>query len=171
MVHEACPGLRPGLSRVIRPDALRALQNACGSIPTQKMEGDMDKSEVRSLCEAYRLKGAVTVPEHESKRIIQGYGVSVPRGVLVETVHEAVRFAESVGFPVVVKGVSSEILHKTELQAVALDLRSASVVETACREIQSSFSERKVKTEGLLVEKMVLNGTELIAGLQNDPHF
>ncbi len=131
----------------------------------------MDKSEVRSLCEAYRLKGAVTVPEHESKRIIQGYGVSVPRGVLVETVHEAVRFAESVGFPVVVKGVSSEILHKTELQAVALDLRSASVVETACREIQSSFSERKVKTEGLLVEKMVLNGTELIAGLQNDPHF
>jgi len=131
----------------------------------------MDKSEVRSLCEAYRLKGAVTVPEHESKRIIQGYGVSVPRGVLVETAHEAVRFAESVGFPVVVKGVSSEILHKTELQAVALDLRSASAVETACREIQSSFSERKVKTEGLLVEKMVLNGTELIAGLQNDPHF
>jgi len=131
----------------------------------------MKKNEMRSLCETFTSKGAATVPEHESKRIIQGYGVTVPEGALVKTTADAIQFAEKLGYPVVVKAVSSEILHKTELNGVVLNLRSAKELKSACEEMQGTFSEHKENIEGFLVEKMVQRGAEFIVGLQNDEHF
>ncbi|MFC1859908.1 acetate--CoA ligase family protein, partial [Thermodesulfobacteriota bacterium] len=78
----------------------------------------MDKAEMRSLCEAYITKGATAVPEHLSKQIIQSYGVNVPAGALVKSAEEAGQFAAKSGYPLVLKAVSSEMLHKTELEGV-----------------------------------------------------
>ncbi len=131
----------------------------------------MEKAEMRSLCKRYISKGATTVPEHESKRIIQGYSVTIPEGTLVKTTEEAIQFADKLGYPVVVKAVSSEILHKTELKGVVLNLRSSEELKNACEEMQNAFSERKEIIDGFLVEKMVKDGTEFIVGLQNDENF
>jgi len=131
----------------------------------------MEKTEVRSLCEKYKSKGATTVPEHVSKSIIQGYGIAVPEGNLVNSAEEAVRFAERVGYPVVLKAVSSEILHKTEQKGVVINLNSAEELRDACEEMIQSFSDREEPVEGFLVEKMVEGGAEYIVGLQDDEYF
>ena len=131
----------------------------------------MDKAEMRSLCEAYIAKGATAVPEHLSKQIIQSYGVNVPEGTLVKSVEEAEKFAAKTGYPFVLKAVSSEILHKTELEGVVLNLQTPEELKNACAKLQAAFSGKKDLLEGLLVEKMVQSDTEFIVGLQNDPYF
>jgi 3-hydroxypropionyl-CoA synthetase (ADP-forming) len=134
-------------------------------------ESNMEKGEMRSICEAYASKGATAVPEHESKRIIKGYGVHVPEGALVKDAEEAVAFADGAGYPVVLKAVSSEILHKTELKGVVVNLGDAEALRQACRGMQEAFSGREAALDGFLVEKMASEGVELIVGLQDDPNF
>ena len=131
----------------------------------------MEKSEMRSLCELIGSKGATTVPEHESKRIVQGYGVSVPEGTIVASAEAAVRFADRVGYPVVLKAVSSEMLHKTEQKGVVINLNSSEELKRACEEMADVFSGRGEMVEGYLIEKMVQGGAEFIVGLQDDPYF
>jgi len=131
----------------------------------------MEKAEMRSLCETYISKGATAVPEHVSKQIVSGYGITVPEGSLVKTVAEAVEFAAGAGYPVVLKAVSSEMLHKTEQKGVVLNLGSEEALKKACEEMISVFSTRNEDIDGFLVEKMVQGGAEYIVGLQNDPCF
>ena len=76
----------------------------------------MEKAEMRNICQTYIAKGATAVPEHVSKQVIREYGVAVPKGVVVQSVEDGIQFAEKEGYPVVLKAVSIEILHKTELK-------------------------------------------------------
>jgi 3-hydroxypropionyl-CoA synthetase (ADP-forming) len=131
----------------------------------------MEKAEMRNICQTYIAKGATAVPEHVSKQIIREYGVAVPKGVVVQSVEDGIQFAEKEGYPVVLKAVSAEILHKTELKGVVLNLQSSDDLKRAYNEMQSAFSDRTEVLEEFLIEKMVPSGTELIVGLQNDPYF
>ena len=131
----------------------------------------MQRSEMRRICEQYIAQGTTAVPEHVSKEIIAAYGVQVPRGGVVKTPDEAVAMAEQVGFPVVLKAVSGEILHKTELQGVVLNITSADDLRQHCERMRQSFADAANPLEGLLVESMVASEAEFIVGLQDDPCF
>jgi acetyltransferase len=122
----------------------------------------MEKSELRNICQTYITKGATAVPEHVSKQIIREYGVAVPKGAVVQSVADGIQFAGEVGYPVVLKAVSAEILHKTELKGVALNLQSSDDLKRAHHEMQSAFSDRKERLEEFLIEKMIPSGAELI---------
>ena len=76
----------------------------------------MEKTAMRNLCKTYISKGATIVPEHVSKQIIEGYGIRIPEGAVVKTSEEGIKFAEKVGYPMVLKAVSTKILHKMETQ-------------------------------------------------------
>jgi 3-hydroxypropionyl-CoA synthetase (ADP-forming) len=131
----------------------------------------MTRSEVRSICEASIAKGVTAVTEDVSKEIVASYGVRVPQGALVTSVRDAVGFAKRAGYPVVLKAVSPEILHKTELDAVALNLQTDGALEEAFGRMERVFSAKGAVVKGFLVEKMVPGGVEFIVGLQNDPQF
>ena len=131
----------------------------------------MRDADIRSLCRTYISKAAITVPEHEVKGIARKYEIAVPEGAMAQTAREAAVAAEKLGFPVVVKAVSDHLLHKTEHQAVHLNLPTAEAVSIACDTIQRAFSESGEKLSGFLVEKMMPGGAEFIVGLQDDPHF
>jgi 3-hydroxypropionyl-CoA synthetase (ADP-forming) len=131
----------------------------------------MSSADIRSLCQWYISKAATTVPEHQVKGIARDYGIAVPDGAMVETAQAAAAVAEKLDYPVVVKAVSENLLHKTEHQAVHLNLHSAEAVSNACKAILGSFSERGQHPDGFLVEKMMPAGAEFIVGLQDDPHF
>ncbi|MCK4988291.1 MAG: acetate--CoA ligase family protein, partial [Desulfobacterales bacterium] len=73
--------------------------------------------------------------------------------------------------PVVAKAVAAGLLHKTEQQAVHLNLDNPQAIRNSWQEIQQRFSIQKIPLDGILVEKMVSGGAEFIVGLQNDPHF
>lgn len=131
----------------------------------------METSELRQRCLSYITRKATVIPEHVSKTLLGAYGIPSPHGVFVSTVDEATAAAAQIGYPVVVKAVSTFLLHKTEWQAVQLNIADDASLIAACRDIEAQFAQRGKGLDGFLVENMVPDGAEFIVGLQNDPQF
>jgi acetyl-CoA synthetase (ADP-forming) len=111
--------------------------------------------------------GQRTLSEYESRQVIESAGVFVVAASLVKTKDQAVREAERIGYPVVLKGCSAELAHKTEAGMVALNVSDAGQVEKV-------FDELSAKTkhlDGILVEKMLRGNREFVIGLTRDSQF
>ena len=110
------------------------------------------------------------ITEELSKEILTAYGIKVPMYALVKTESEAAEKAKQIGFPLVAKVVSPEILHKTDVMGVKVGLNSEAKVRETFSDMHERLSKR-YEVKGILLEKMVPSGIELIVGLQNDPQF
>jgi len=109
--------------------------------------------------------GSRVCDEWESKHLLAAHGLGIPEGALVASPTEAVAAAEAFGYPVAVKAVSPDLVHKTEQGAVALNLIDADAVQEAAGRM-AALSPR------ILVERMVTDGiAELIIGIDRDPQF
>ena len=113
-------------------------------------------------------EGRTSLTEYESKKILARYGVPVTKEYLVHSPKEAVEMAEKIGYPVVLKGSGKELLHKTEMDIVRLNLKNAKEVRQAFKEIKANAGD---KLEGVLVQEMVKGERELVLGLIRDPQF
>ncbi len=114
------------------------------------------------------------ITEEDAKSILKSYGIKVPGYALVGSAGEAARQAKRLGFPLVMKIVSPQILHKTDVGGVRVGLENAADVKKTFNEMYGRLSKKKgVDIKGILLEKMVpkKDGVELIVGLQNDPQF
>jgi acyl-CoA synthetase (NDP forming) len=111
--------------------------------------------------------------EHRVKALLAPYGISASGERLVQSAAEAVDAATMLGFPVVVKIQSPDILHKTEVGGVVVNLNDARAVQAARESIVASVKRHKpgAAIEGLLVQKMAPKGYELVIGMVNDPTF
>jgi len=105
--------------------------------------------------------------EYDSKRVIASAGVAITREGLAASRDEAVSLAEGFGFPVVLKGCSSTLTHKTETGMVKLNLGSAGDVAKAYDEIIAAGAE----LAGVLVQEMIKGVREFVIGLTRDPQF
>ncbi len=112
-------------------------------------------------------KGQAVLSEYDSKQIIAAAGLAVNREKLVRTREDAVRAAEEIGYPVVLKGCSDQAAHKTEMGLVRLKLGNAAEVATAFDEITA----KGIALDGVLVGEMVKDERELVFGLMRDPQF
>src|SRR5439155_277978 len=109
-------------------------------------------------------RSARTLTEHEGKRALADFGVPVPRSRLVAAA-EASAAAATLGFPVVIKAIGSQLEHKSELGGVALDVRSAAEAEATAQRLSALSAT-------LLVEEMVSDGVaEVLVGVSVDPQF
>ncbi len=112
------------------------------------------------------------ITEDLSKAVLKKYGIKVPGYALVTNAKDAVKAAKKLGFPLVMKIVSPQILHKSDVGGVKVGLQNEKEVKKAFLEMYPRLSKKKgVHVKGVLLEKMVLQGVELIIGLQNDPQF
>jgi len=112
------------------------------------------------------------ITEELSKSILKTYGVKVPPFALVTSAEEAVKQAKKIGFPLVMKVVSPQILHKTDVGGVKVGLDNVNDVKKTFKDMYGRLSKKKgVEVKGILLEKMVPKGVELIVGIQNDPQF
>ena len=112
------------------------------------------------------------ITEELSKSVLKKYGVSVPPYALVTSAGEAAREARRIGFPLVMKVVSPQILHKTDVGGVKVGIENVSDVRKTFDDMYGRLSRKKgVQVKGILLEKMVPKGVELIVGIQNDPQF
>ena len=112
------------------------------------------------------------ITEELSKSILKSYGVKVPPYALVKTAEEAVNQAKKIGFPLVMKVVSPQILHKTDVGGVKVGIDNANDVKKTFTDMYGRLSKKKgVEVKGILLEKMVPKGIELIVGIQNDSQF
>jgi len=113
-------------------------------------------------------EGRKALTEYEAKKVLKRYGIPTTREELVRTQKEAVEVAEKLGYPVVLKGAGAELLHKTELDVIRLNLKNAQQVREAFQEIKKNAGD---KLEGVLVQEMVKGERELVIGLIKDPQF
>ena len=107
--------------------------------------------------------------EHDSKLLIEKYGVTISIEKLTGTADEAVAAAAELGYPVVLKACGAEISHKTERELVEVDLKREDEVRQTFSDIKANLGSDPY--EGILVEKMVPGERELAIGLIRDPQF
>ena len=120
------------------------------------------------------LKNRELLTEVEAKKILEYYNIPVVKTFAAKTPDEAVRLASSIGYPVVLKILSPQISHKTEVGGVALDLNSESEVREAYERIISNAKAHNPNAEilGVTVQRMVRKkGYEIIIGSKKDPIF
>ncbi|MGA7806236.1 acetate--CoA ligase family protein, partial [Bradyrhizobium sp.] len=129
------------------------------------------KASARALLEKTlnSAKGAA-LDEVASKRLLKAYGIPVSREAIAQTAVEAVGIAKKIGFPVVAKVVSAEILHKSDIGGVALNLNSAAEVKKAFNDITARVTKLKgrPKLEGILIAQQVKADLELVVGASLD---
>lgn len=111
--------------------------------------------------------------EPEAKSICRVYGLPVPQFKVAINMNQAVKFAEKIGFPVAMKIVSPDILHKTEVGGVLLSLHTRKDVENGFSKLVSNAKafKKTVRIHGVLVERMVPTGLEVIVGGMRDHQF
>ncbi len=108
----------------------------------------------------------VFLPEHLSKELLEKYGIRTAKCIFVRDEEEAVKAANSIGFPVVMKVASREIVHKSDVSGVLLDIRSEEKVREAFQHLM-----RIPKAEGVNVQPMLEGGIEVIVGITKDEQF
>ncbi len=138
-----------------------------------KERDELSKHSKRTPPYAVKLPDNTRPNEAEAKEVLDQVGISTPRRRLARSVEEARKAAEEVGYPVVLKALSSDLTHKTDVGGVRLDLRDEDEVDRAYCEIIKAVTESSVhaRMEGILVEQMVQDGLEVILGARRDPQF
>ena len=141
----------------------RRLEEGFGSAPPMSLDQEHVLAKLRSLERS-------TLSEHESKQLIASWGVPITREGRAASPEEAVNIAQDIGFPVVMKVDSPDILHKTEAGAIRLGLPNADQVAAAFNRITANAQEHApgARINGVLVQEMVSNGVEVIVGVSYD---
>jgi len=126
-----------------------------------------------SLFEKAKREGRSILTEFESKKVLKQVGISVVEARLAKTQKEAVSISQKTGFPIVLKIISPDVIHKTDSGGVRLGLRNVSDIKKAYQEILEAVRKEypDALIHGVSVQKMVQPGTEVIVGTSRDPQF
>jgi acetyltransferase len=161
-----------GIPHLSDPDrAIRAVAALANYV--ERREILLRRKKVAQKIELPLIPRADIDTELGAKRFLAEHGLRVTREHLAQSPEEAVRHADSIGYPVALKVNSPDILHKTDVDAIRLGLENAAAVEGAFEEIMCSVEVRcpDAEVRGILVQEMVPPGIELILGLKRDPVF
>jgi acyl-CoA synthetase (NDP forming) len=123
--------------------------------------------------EQARSQGRTILTEIESKQVLAAAGIPVAEARLATTAGEAVKAADATGYPVVLKIVSPEITHKSDVGGVKVGLKTADEVRAAFDEMTAAVKAKEpgATIAGVAVQKMAPQGIEVIIGMSKDPQF
>jgi acyl-CoA synthetase (NDP forming) len=126
-----------------------------------------------AIIDGARREGRSLLTEIEAKQVLEEAGVPVSPARLAKTRDEAVKVAGQLGFPIVLKIVSPQITHKSDVGGVALNLNSADEVGAAFDRVVASAKQHEPNAtiEGVAVQRMEKQGIEVIVGMTKDPQF
>jgi acetyl-CoA synthetase (ADP-forming) len=130
-------------------------------------------SEASQLFKQVIKGGRKSLLETEAKTVCMEYGISVPKFKLAKNEIEAVKLAMSIGFPIVLKIVSPDIIHKSDVGGVVVGIKNAEEVRSGYRRIMDNVKKHNPNANivGMLVQEMAPAGTEVIVGSIKDPQF
>lgn len=133
----------------------------------------VDRERVRELFASVRASGRVELGEIEAREVMEAYGMRLPRSHLARSPEEAVQVANAIGYPVVMKISSPDILHKSDIGGVRVGIPDATAVRDTYELIE--YRARKYSPQariwGILVQEMVRKGREMLVGMSRDPQF
>jgi len=132
-----------------------------------------NKAAVQQILDKAKADGRTSLTAPEGKLVCDAYGITVPKEGVATTAAEAAKLAAGMGFPVVLKIVSPEILHKTEAGGVLVGVKSAADVEAGFATIMANAKkyDAKANLQGVQVQQMVMGGQEVIIGAVTDQSF
>jgi len=133
----------------------------------------VNRRKVENIIERHLRQGIYEIGEVESKEILEAYGFVTPKGSIATTPDQAVNIAGQLGYPVVLKIWSPDILHKSDVGGVKLGLSSDQEVKDAFDLMMYRIPKKRpdAKILGVLVQEMCKKGREVILGMNRDPHF
>ena len=133
----------------------------------------VNRRRVERILSRRQRTGRLKLGEVKGKDVLGAYGFQIPQGSLASSTEEALEIAERIGFPVAMKIVSPDIIHKSDLGGVFLNIANGESVEDTY-DLMTLKIRKKVpdaRIEGVYVERMVDKGLEVIIGMTRDPQF
>ncbi|EKS28644.1 MAG: acetate--CoA ligase family protein [Afipia felis] len=133
----------------------------------------IDKASVRKVLDKVKADGRDSLTAPEGKLVCDAYGIAVPGEGVAKSADEATKLASGMGYPVVMKIVSPDILHKTEAGGVVVGVKDDAAAKAAYDQILANAKKYKAdaKIEGIQVQQMLTGGTEVIVGSITDDSF
>lgn len=134
---------------------------------------EVQRGEVEQVLSRVRADGRLTVGDAEARQIMRAYGITIPQAELARDPEKAVEIAQSIGYPVVMKIVSPDILHKTDIGGVKLNVMGDTEVRDTFDLLMYRASRYMPQAAiwGALVQDKVPQGKEVIIGINRDPQF
>jgi acetyltransferase len=141
--------------------------------PGSPEEFDMDLGAVRNIIGAAQSRGQTQLVESDCAEILRIAGLDFPRSAVARSIEEAASVARDIGYPVVMKVLSQDIVHKTEYGCVRLDLEDDREVRVAWETIMAQARHHfpRARIEGVMITEMVTDATEMILGFSADQSF
>ncbi|MEX0764647.1 MAG: 4-hydroxybutyrate--CoA ligase [Nitrosopumilaceae archaeon] len=133
----------------------------------------INKKKVEKIFEQVKADGRKNLLEEEGQDVLRAYGFPVPKSILAKKDKEAIQAAKKIGFPVVMKIASPQIIHKSDAGGVKVGLKNPKEVRVAFKEIIKNAKkyDKKAMIKGVLVQEMVKGGKETIIGSKLEPGF
>jgi acetyl coenzyme A synthetase (ADP forming)-like protein len=139
----------------------------------QHIYTDVDTKTVHSILEKAIRNNHLYLPEDEAEKILRTYGLPTIPGEIAVSPDDAAEIARDKGFPVVMKIVSDDIIHKSDIKGVALNVNSSEEAKhtytSMIEQVLKTKPEAKIK--GIYIRKMIPSGEEVILGIKRDPSF
>ncbi|MBC8204105.1 MAG: acetate--CoA ligase family protein [FCB group bacterium] len=132
---------------------------------------DVDKGQVAEIFKKVREENRERLTDREVTHVLRAYKFPLPASKSFTSVDDAAKFAEQIGYPVVLKLISAEIVHKTDVGGVILDQRNEEELRNSFLKIAAKVEKLKVKEYSVMVQKMIKGGREVILGMSQDPSF
>jgi len=133
----------------------------------------VNRRKVEGIIERHQRRNIREVGETEAKEILEAYGFVTPKGSIATTSEQAANIAQQLGFPVVLKIWSPDILHKSDVGGVKVGLNTEQEVKDAFDLMMYRIPKKLPEANilGVLVQEMCKSGREVILGMNRDPHF
>ncbi|MGV8059763.1 MAG: acetate--CoA ligase family protein [Smithellaceae bacterium] len=128
----------------------------------------MNKDSAVKIIKLALQQGRKALSEYEAKQVLTSYGIPVTQEILVEKRESVEKAAQEIGYPLVMKGCSAEIAHKTEKGLIHVDIRSAAEALTAFDEITAGMQGY---SGAVLIQQMIKGRRELVMGMTRDNQF
>jgi 4-hydroxybutyryl-CoA synthetase (ADP-forming) len=140
-----------------------------GKIVTFKV----DTNKAKKIFDKVKQEKRQNLLEEEGQEILQAYGLPLPQSALAKTEQEAIKIAKKIGYPVVLKIASPQIIHKSDAGGVKVNIQNDKDVHSAFKEIIKNAKKynKNVVIKGVLVVEMVKGGKEMIIGSKQEPGF
>ncbi len=133
----------------------------------------VDLRSVQHDLNTVQASGRSSLVDVEARKVVEAYGFRTPKSMLANTLDQAKSYAETAGYPLVMKIASPDILHKTDVGGVVVGINSLQQVEEAFSSITNNAKKfmPSARIWGVVLQQMVLTGTETIVGMHIDPNF
>ena len=132
---------------------------------------EVDKNKVKSVFDKVKSEGRTNLLEDEGREILDAYGFPLPNSALVATVDEAVDAANNIGYPIVMKIASPQIVHKSDAGGVKVNLTNDDEVRNSFKTIMENAKkyDSNAEIKGVLIVEMIKGGKEMIIGSKLEP--